>query len=164
VITDFPKENQGMRQALINSHSFRNRFVTTDEKEEQRCVVMFLRLKGWGSQKIHQELMNTLWDDAYGLYQIKIWLQKFRTGDLSCSVLLRAGRRPLTLGLQVEIFLHKYLFASAHIIDCQSNFSEKNVDEKILAALSPSFLERCSKTSCVLRQQKKRSGFCRSQK
>jgi hypothetical protein len=55
-------------------------------------------------------------DDAYRLSQIKISLQRFRTGDLSCGDLPRAERPPLTLGLQVEPFLQKYLFASARII------------------------------------------------
>jgi hypothetical protein len=67
-------------------------------------------------EKIHQELMSTLVDNAHRLSQIKIWLQKFRTGDLSCSDLPGAGRRPLTLGPQVDAFLQKYPFASAHII------------------------------------------------
>jgi hypothetical protein len=42
------------------------------EKEEQRFAIKFFWLKGWGSKKIHQELMGTLGDDAYGLSQIKI--------------------------------------------------------------------------------------------
>jgi hypothetical protein len=62
-----------------------------------------------GTQKIHQELMNTLGDDAYRLSQIKIWLPRFRIGDLSCSDLSRAGQPLLTLGSQVEVFLQKYL-------------------------------------------------------
>jgi hypothetical protein len=60
--------------------------------------------------------MSTLGDDAYGLSQIKIGLQRFRTGDLSCSDLPRAGRPLLTLRPQVEAFLQKYPFASARII------------------------------------------------
>jgi hypothetical protein len=46
----------------------------------------------------------------------QIWLQRFRTGDLSCSDLICAGRPPLTLRPQVDAFLQKYLFASAGII------------------------------------------------
>jgi hypothetical protein len=60
--------------------------------------------------------MSTLGDDAHGLPQIKIWLQRFRTGDLSCSDLSRAGRPPLTSGPQVEAFRQKYPFASTCII------------------------------------------------
>jgi hypothetical protein len=48
--------------------------------------------------------MTTLGDDAYGLSQIKIWLQRFRTGDLSCSDLACAGRLILTLGAHAEVF------------------------------------------------------------
>jgi hypothetical protein len=86
------------------------------EKEEQRFVVKFLSLKGWESKRIHQALINTLGDDPYGLSQIKIWLQRFRTEDLSCGDLPRAGRPPLTLRPQVDAFLHKYPFISTRII------------------------------------------------
>jgi hypothetical protein len=37
-----------------------------DEKEEQRFVMKFLWLKGWGAKRIHEELMSTLGDDSYG--------------------------------------------------------------------------------------------------
>jgi hypothetical protein len=80
VTTDFPNENQELRRALINSDSFRNPLVTMDgETGTKICHQVFWR-KGWGPEKIHQELMNTLGNDAYGLSQIKIWLQRFRTG------------------------------------------------------------------------------------
>jgi hypothetical protein len=58
-----------------------------------------------GIEKIYQELMSILGDDAHWLSQIKTWLQRFRTGDLSCSNLPHAGRAPLTLGPQAEAFL-----------------------------------------------------------
>jgi hypothetical protein len=73
-------------------------------------------LTGWGSKKIYQGLMSTLGDNAYGLSQIKIWLQRFRTGDLSCSDLPRVGGPPLTLVPQVEASLQKCSFPSARII------------------------------------------------
>jgi hypothetical protein len=49
------------------------------EKEEQRFVMKFLWLKGWGAKRIHEELIITLGDDSHGVSQIKIWIQKFRT-------------------------------------------------------------------------------------
>jgi hypothetical protein len=55
------------------------------EKEEHRSVMKFLWLKGWDAKRIHKELMSTLGDDSYRVSQIKIWLQKFRNGDLSCK-------------------------------------------------------------------------------
>jgi hypothetical protein len=60
--------------------------------------------------------MSTLEDDADGLSQINIWLQRLRIGYLSRTGLPRAGRPPLTLGPQVEAFLQKYRFASARLI------------------------------------------------
>jgi hypothetical protein len=86
------------------------------DKEEQRFVARFFWLKGWESKKNHQGLMIILGDDAYGLSQIKIWLQRFRTGYLSCSDLPRAESPPLTFGPQVEAFFQRYPLASARII------------------------------------------------
>jgi hypothetical protein len=60
--------------------------------------------------------MSTVGENTYGMPQIKIWFQRFRTGDLSYSGLPRAGGPPLTLGPQVEPFLQKYPFVSARII------------------------------------------------
>jgi hypothetical protein len=37
------------------------------EKDEQRFVMKFLWLKGWGTERIHEELMNTLGDDSYAV-------------------------------------------------------------------------------------------------
>jgi transposase len=86
------------------------------EKEEQRFVMKFLLLKGWGTKRIREELISTLSDDSYGVSQIKIWLQKFRNGDLSCKDSPRSGRPLLTLEPQLEAFMQKYPFASARVI------------------------------------------------
>jgi hypothetical protein len=75
------------------------------EKEEQRFVMKFLWLIGWGAKRIHEELMSTLGDDSYTVSQIKIWLQKFRNGDLSCKDSPRSRRPLLTLGMQLEAFM-----------------------------------------------------------
>jgi hypothetical protein len=50
------------------------------EKKEQRSVMKFLWLKGWGAKRIYEELLSTLGDHSYAVAQIKIWLQKFRNG------------------------------------------------------------------------------------
>jgi hypothetical protein len=90
-MTDFPKENQGVRQVLINSENLQNPLVTIDGErgtKTRRHVFLAERMR---IEKTHQELMSTLGDDLYGLSQIKIWLQRARTGDLSRSDFLRAG-------------------------------------------------------------------------
>jgi hypothetical protein len=76
----------------------------------------FLWLKGSGAKRIHEELMSTLGDDSYVIFQIKIWLQKFRNGDLSCKDSPRSGRPLLTLGPQLEAFMQKCPFTSATVI------------------------------------------------
>jgi hypothetical protein len=54
------------------------------EKDEQRFVVKYLWMKGWGTKRIHEELLTTLGADAYGQSPITIWSKRFKTGDLSC--------------------------------------------------------------------------------
>jgi transposase len=83
------------------------------EKGEQRFVMKFLWLKGWGAKRIHEELLSTLGEDLFVVSQIKIWLQKFRNGDLSGKDSPRPGRPLLTMGPQLEAFMQKYRFASA---------------------------------------------------
>jgi hypothetical protein len=60
--------------------------------------------------------METLGNDAYGLSQINIWLDRFRTGDLSCNDLPSAERPALTFRPQGEAFLQKYAFVNARTI------------------------------------------------
>jgi transposase len=60
--------------------------------------------------------MSTLGDDSYAVSQIKIWLQKFRNGDLFCKDSPRSGRPLLALRPQLEAFMQKYPFASARVI------------------------------------------------
>jgi hypothetical protein len=86
------------------------------KKEEQRFVMKFLWLKGWGAKRIHGELMSTPGDDSCAVSQIKIWLQKFRNSDLSCKDSPRSGRPLLALGPPLEAFMQKYPFASARVI------------------------------------------------
>jgi hypothetical protein len=61
--------------------------------------------------------VTTLGADTHGLSQIKIWLQKFRNGDLSSKDAPCTGRQPLTLGLQLAAFLQSYPFTSARAVD-----------------------------------------------
>jgi hypothetical protein len=60
--------------------------------------------------------MSTLGDDSYAVSQIKIWLQKFGNGDLSCKDSPHSRRSLLSLGPQLEAFMQKYPFASARVI------------------------------------------------
>jgi hypothetical protein len=71
----------------------------------QRFVINYFWTKGWGSTKLHGELITTLGDDAYHLSQIKTWLQRFKNGDLSSKDHSRPGRPVLILGSQLEAFL-----------------------------------------------------------
>jgi hypothetical protein len=70
-------------------------------------------MKDWGAKRIRQERVTTLGDDAYRLPQIKIWVQKFGKGHLSCKSVPCAGRLPLIREPQRKRFLEKHPFASA---------------------------------------------------
>jgi hypothetical protein len=47
------------------------------EKEKQRFVIKYFWMNDWGAKEIHQERVTTLGEDAYGVSQINMWLQKF---------------------------------------------------------------------------------------
>jgi hypothetical protein len=86
------------------------------EKDEQRFVIKYLWMKGWDTMRIHEELLTTLGADHDGRSQIKICLKRFKTGDLSCQDLPRAGHLLLTIGPQLKAFLEKYPFSSSRVI------------------------------------------------
>jgi transposase len=86
------------------------------ENDEQRFSITYFWMKNWGSKKIHQGLVTGLGTDAHGRFQIKIWIQKFRNGHLSCQDTPGTGRPPLTLGGQLKAFLQKCPFASARVL------------------------------------------------
>jgi hypothetical protein len=52
--------------------------------------------------------------DACDRSQTKIWLQKFKSGDVFSQDALRIGRPPLTLGPQLAAFVQNCLCASRH--------------------------------------------------
>jgi hypothetical protein len=79
-------------------------------------VIKYFRIKRWGAKQIHQKLTVTVGDYGEGRFQIKIWLQTFRSGNVPCKNLPQPDRPPLTLGPQLEAFLRKYPFANAPAI------------------------------------------------
>jgi hypothetical protein len=78
------------------------------EKEEPKFAIKCFWMKDCGSQKIQDELLITLGDDAQGRDQI--WLQKFTNGDSSCRDLPPPARPPLTLGCNLRHFYKSRLF------------------------------------------------------
>jgi transposase len=128
------------------------------EKEEQRFVMKFIWLKGWGAKRIHEELISTLGDDSYTVSQSKIWLQTFRNGELSCKDSPRSGRPFLTLESQLEAFMQKCPFASARVIAqhflttiatikniLQRELEMRNISRRWV----PHFLSPAQKVTCV---------------
>jgi hypothetical protein len=86
------------------------------EREEHRFFVKYFSMKG-GRKRFHEKLIITLAEDAYELYHVKIWIQKFRNNDLACKLSLYPRQLPLTFGPQLETFRQKYPVGSARVID-----------------------------------------------
>jgi hypothetical protein len=58
---------------------------TIDRERETKGPHQIFLDEELGSKKIYQKLVTILGTDSYGRSQIKIWLRKFRNGDLSCK-------------------------------------------------------------------------------
>jgi transposase len=96
---------------------------------EQRFIVMYFHLKGWGDKKITAELESTFQGSALSRKILKRWLRKFKTGDLSCSDQPRP-RRPFTiLGLVLKKLLEKRPFANAKVMLRHFDISSPTVKE-----------------------------------
>jgi hypothetical protein len=61
------------------------------------------------AKKIHLALTATLGDDAYGLSQIKVWLQGFRNDNCSAIDPQRGGQPSMALESQFEAFIRNIL-------------------------------------------------------
>jgi transposase len=83
---------------------------------EQRVVVKYFFLKGYGSKLIHKELVSTLQDKAISLSTVTNWLRRFKSGDLSCGHEEWSGRPLISLGPALQRFLMKFPLASARVM------------------------------------------------
>jgi hypothetical protein len=116
VITDFPKDNQGVRQALINSGSLRDPLVTIDgERGVKICCSVFLaaRMRIEKTPSKTDEHTPGRCPRVVSYQNLVAEVQNrgsFMQRPSSC------GGPLLTLGLQIEAFLQKSPFASARII------------------------------------------------
>jgi hypothetical protein len=98
-------------------------------KFEQRFIVKYFHLKGWGKRRVIAELESTFQGAALSRVIVKRWLRKLKGGDLSCLDENRP-RRPLTiLGPVLKKFRDKYPFASAKVLSRHFNISPLTVEE-----------------------------------
>jgi hypothetical protein len=114
------------------------------EKSQQRVIIDYFLLKGWGARKIQKELTDTLGSDVYSQAQISGWLTCFSTGDISCLDEARPGRPLSILGPPLEHFLEKFPFASVRIMAMHFNISHyivKNILSRELGLWK--FFRRC---------------------
>jgi transposase len=96
---------------------------------EQRFVVKYFHLKGWGNKRITAELESTFQGSALSRATVKRWIRKFKSGDLSCHDEPRAGRPLTILGPVLKTFLDKHPFASARAMSRHFNISSPTVKE-----------------------------------
>jgi hypothetical protein len=57
----------------------------TKSNSEQRFVVKYFFIKGWGNKKITAELQTTFQDSGVSKSTVKRWIRKFQNGDSSCD-------------------------------------------------------------------------------
>jgi transposase len=99
------------------------------EKCQQRVIIHYFSLKGWGVRKIHKEMRDTLRSDQYSQAQISRWLARFSTGDISSLDEARPGRPRSILGARLEHFLEKFPFASVCIMVMHFNGSHSTIQD-----------------------------------
>jgi hypothetical protein len=96
---------------------------------EQRFVIKFFFLQGFGNKMIHSKLVEVLGDKAYSITQIKYWLAKFKAKDFSCLDDFRAGRPSFQLNDSLVEYLRQFPFASAKQIAKHFYLSQHTVKE-----------------------------------
>jgi hypothetical protein len=77
---------------VLNLSSFQSALSRIDRERGTKIVHQLFLGEELEFKKIHQKLATTFGADAYGLSQIKIWLQKFGNGDFSSEDASRSGR------------------------------------------------------------------------
>jgi histone-lysine N-methyltransferase SETMAR len=105
------------------------------DEVEQRFVVKYFFLKGWGNKTITAELQTTFGDSAISNSTVKRWIRKFKNGDFSCDDDSRPGRPLATLGPALQKFLDRYPFASAKVISRHFRLSPPTVKEILMREL-----------------------------
>mgnify|MGYP001073832873 CR=1 FL=1 len=105
------------------------------ENHEQRIVIKFFYLKGLGYKKTHQELEEVLHESAISLSTVKRWIQRFKSGDLTCQDLERSGRPQIDLSESILAILNDFPFASAKYISkrlyCSTNTIISNLENNL---------------------------------
>lgn len=86
------------------------------DNREQRIVIKYFFLKGWGYKKITTELTDTLEDDALSMSTIQRWVNRFKSGDLSCNDLEREGRPNLDISDTISAILQDEPYSTAKSI------------------------------------------------
>ena len=99
------------------------------DEVEQRFVVKYFFIKGWGNKKITAELQTTFQDSALSNSTVKRWIRKFKNGDSSCDDDSRPGRPVTILGPVLQKFLDRYPFSSAKVISRHFRISPSTVKE-----------------------------------
>jgi hypothetical protein len=115
LINGFHEPNRRRREALLNLPSLQRTLSTINGERGTKIRHSLFLDQRLGRERIHQELVTTLRDDAYGASEVKTWFQKFRNRDISCKDVPRPGPPPLTLAPQLRTFLEEYPFVSARV-------------------------------------------------
>ena len=86
------------------------------DNREQRFVIKYFFLKGWGYKKITTELTETLEDKALSMSTIQRRVSRFKSGDLSCNDLEREGRPNMEISDTISAILQDEPYSTARSI------------------------------------------------
>jgi hypothetical protein len=99
------------------------------DEVEQRFVVKYFFIKGWGSKKITAVLETTFHHSALSRLTVKRWITKFKNGDSSCDDNSRSDIPISILGQVLQKFFDRYPFSSTRIISKHFRISPSTVKE-----------------------------------
>jgi transposase len=99
------------------------------DEVEQRFVVKYFFIKGWGNKRITIELQTTFHDSDLSSPTVTRWIKKFKNGDLFCDDDSRPGRPISILGPVLQKFLDRYPFSSIIVISRHFRTSPSTVKE-----------------------------------
>jgi hypothetical protein len=125
------------------------------DEAEQRFVVKNLFIKVWGNKKITAEIQIAFGGFAVSNSIFKIWIRKFKNGDVSCDDDPRPGRPLAILALVLQKFLDRYPFSSTRVISRHFCLSPPTVKEILGRELGLKKISRRSVPHLLSENEKK---------
>jgi transposase len=130
------------------------------DEVEQRFVVKYFFIKGWGNKRITAKLQTTFHGSVMSISTVKRWTRKFKNGDLFCDDDSRPGWPTSMLGSVLQQFLDRYPFSSAKVLSRHFRISLSTVKEILTRGVGLQKFSRRWVPHLLSDDQKKLAGRC----